>query len=363
MRESDPATQTPGDFGKPTEGFAHLKTSLEPIGLDLGTTQTPVDRFFVCNAGAAARVDADRWSLRIDGDAATHSVTLTLADLQALPRVEVDAWLECAGNGRKLYEYIGGHPRPTSALDTHWMTGAMGMARWGGVRLADVVASAFPTAELAWVSPAGLDVENEDGDIVRMCLPASKALDPDTIVATEMNGQPLLTAHGAPARLIVPGWIGAYSVKWIDRIELSTSWVPSFRADVYYRRRDPDGTDRGPATAHPVKSTLALDWNAELAVGPATLHGYARSGAAPIRSVEWSFDDGPWASAVLEPVVGRWAWTPFRFDVELEPGEHRIRTRATDGTGAAQPAAMPYHPNTILWNAITPHPVVVRRPG
>ncbi len=353
-----PGTQTEGDFGKPLGGFDIRKTSLEPDDLDLGTGQTPVERFFVCNAGAAVRVDPDDWRLRIDGDAAESPRTLTLADLRSLPWVEVDAWLECAGNGRRLYEYVGGHPRPTSVLDTHWMTGAMGMARWGGVRLADVIALAAPSAALAWVSPAGLDVENEDEDIVRMCLPAEKALDPDTLLAFEMNGMPLAAAHGAPARLLVPGWIGAYSVKWVDRLELSGEWIPSFRADVYYRLRDPDGTDRGPATTHPVKSTLALGWPAAVPTGPTTLRGYARSGAAPITSVEWSVDEGPWSAADLHPLDGRWTWTPFSFAVDLPAGQHTVRTRATDATGATQPDTVPYHPNTMLWNAITPHPVV-----
>ncbi|MEM9468126.1 MAG: molybdopterin-dependent oxidoreductase [Actinomycetota bacterium] len=360
MTEIAPVTQTDGDFGKPTDGFAALKTSLEPVGLDLGRQQTPTDRFFVCNAGAAARVDPETWTLRIDGDGAASPVTLRLDELRRLPWVELDAWLECAGNGRKLFEYVAGHPRPVSALDTHWMTGAMGMARWGGVRLADVLALAEPTATFAWAASSGLDVENEDGDVVRMCMPASKALDSDTLVALEMNGEPLVTAHGAPVRLVVPGWIGAYSVKWVDRIELSSSWLPSFRADVYYRLRDPDGTDRGPATTHPVKSTLALDWNAVVSSGSTVVWGYARSGTAPIRSVEWSLDSGPWQEATLEPLPGRWSWTPFHLTVDLEPGEHRLRTRATDETGASQPDAVPYHPNTILWNAVTPHPVVAR---
>lgn len=361
MTEADSvASQTEGDFGKPTDGFAVRKTSLEPDDLELGVAETPVDRFFVCNAGAAARVDPQRWVLRVDGDAAGRSLSLRLGDLHELPWVEVDSWLECAGNGRRLYEYVAGHPRPISARDTHWLTGAMGMARWGGVRLCDVLALASPTSSLAWVSPAGLDTENEDDEPVRMCLPAAKALDPDTVVALEMNGAPLMAAHGAPARLVVPGWIGAYSVKWLDRLELSTAWVPSFRADTYYRLRDPDGTDRGPATAHPVKSTLALDWVAELPAGPSTITGYARSGAAPISAVEWSLDDEPWRTARLEPLDGRWAWTPFSFTVELTPGAHQIRTRASDESGAMQPDTMAYHPSTILWNAVTPHPVTVR---
>ncbi len=349
--------QRPGDYGKPLDGFATRKTSLEPTDLALGVDQTPVDRFFVCSAGAVVRFDPGEWRLTIDGAAAGGPTTIGMDELRALPWVEIDAWLECAGNGRRLFELVGGHVRPLQAGDTHWMTGAMGMARWGGVRLADVIALAAPTDELAYVGPTGLDVDNEDGEPVRMSLPVEKALDPDTLVALEMNGEPLTAAHGAPVRLVVPGWVGAYSIKWLGRLELATEWVPSFRADVYYRNRDADGTDRGPAVGHPVKSTLALEWDATLSAGRRRLHGYARSSAGAIDRVEWSLDDGPWRPAAVTRLDGRWAWAPFHFDVDLAPGPHRVRTRATDETGATQPDTVPYHPNTILWNAVTPHPL------
>ena len=172
-----------------------------------------------------------------------------------------------------------------------------------------------------------------------------------------MNGEPLTVSHGAPARLLVPGWIGAYSVKWLGHIELATEWLPSWRADTYYRLRDADGVDLGPATNHPIKSNLALDWNAEVPAGLHRLHGYARGGTDGVSRVQWSLDDGPWVDAVLEPLPGAWAWTPFVVEVDLPAGPHQVRTRATDGTGTTQPDMVPYHPNTVLWNAVTPHPV------
>ncbi|MEM8707288.1 MAG: molybdopterin-dependent oxidoreductase [Actinomycetota bacterium] len=352
--------QTPGDHGKPSDGFTRLKTSLEPVGLDLGTEQTPVERFFVCSAGASADVDVDDWSLTIEGDAVVSPRTVGLDDLRALEWVELDAWIECAGNGRRLYEIVGGHERSTDAVDTQWTLGAMGQARWGGVRLADVLALADLSDDVAYVGPTGLDIDNEDGEPVRMCLPIDKARHPDTLVVLTMNGEPLVRAHGAPARLLVPGWVGAYSVKWLGTLTCSSSWLPSWRADVYYRRRKADGTDLGPATTHPVKSSLSLDWDAELDAGPTEMHGYARCGDANIVSVEWSLDDGAWHPAEVVGERGPWRWSPFRFSIELEPGAHVVRTRAFDADGNGQPEAMAYHPNTILWNAITPHPIRVR---
>ena len=121
--------------------------------------------------------------------------------------------------------------------------------------------------------------------------------------------------------------VGAYSVKWLERIDVSAQWVPSWRADEYYVHRDIDGQAVGPVTAHPVKSQLALPWPAPLPPGRHTLKGYARSGHAPVEQVEWRLDDGDWAEVRLRPLdLGRWAWTPFEIDIDLGPGEHTIRT-------------------------------------
>ena len=346
-------------YGKSTEGFRKLKTSLEPETMDLGVERTSLDRFFVCSAGAAPAVESATHQLTIDGDAAGSPVTLSFDELAALPQHEVVSWIECAGNGRRLYEFVDGHVPTEAQTDTKWTLGAMAMASWTGPRLAEVISAAEPTDDLAWIAPTGVDVDNTEGEPVRICLPIDKALDPDTIVALGMNGQPLPQAHGAPMRLLVPGWVGAYSVKWLGRLELSTTWVNSWRADTYYRLRDPDGTDRGPATAHPVKSSVALPWGAELAAGPQVLSGYARCGTSRVALVEYAVDDGDWADADLQPVDGKWAWTPFSFTWDAAPGPHTIRTRATTEDGQTQPDSVPYHPNTILWNAVTPHPVVV----
>ncbi len=355
------AGQNGGMRGDATDRFAQRGTSLEPRTPHLGIEQTPVDDFFVCKVGDVPAFDPAGWTLDLFGDGVERQVTASLADLQALPRRTVRSWLECAGNGRSLFNIVGDRPLAPDSNDTPWMLGAMGMATWAGPTLASVLELAGLVPEAAWVSPVGSDHPNPEREPVRMCLPMDKATHPDTIVALEMNGSPLEPMHGAPARLLVPGWVGAYSVKWLEGIEVSSDWINSWRADTYYRLRAPDGTDRGPATAHPVKSSLALDWPARLEAGAVETLGYARSGLAPITLVEWRLDGGPWDEAELIDLKSDWAWTPFRFEWEAAEGEHTISTRATDAAGNQQPAAMDYHPNGVLWNAVIPHPVVVER--
>lgn len=345
------------DYGKPNDGFTRLTTSLEPATGDLGTTETPLDRFFVCSAGSPPDLTPDAWSMTIDGDAAEQSVTVDFDRLRQLPTVTVSAWLECAGNGRSMFTLVDGKEIPPDNAHTNWMLGGMGLARWEGPRLRDVLALAGVSGQAAFVSPVGLDVENTEGHPIRMCLPLDKAMDDATIVATHMNGQPLVRAHGAPARLIVPGWVGAYSVKWLGGLTIASEWVPSWRADYYYVLRHPDSTIIGPATSHPVKSNLALTYPAAVSSGTQELFGYARSGSGAITAVDWSIDGGPWQPATLDEPEGPFAWTVFRFEADLSPGEHTIRTRATDSSGVTQPEQQPFHPYGVLWHSVIPHPV------
>lgn len=357
MTGSEPAPSW--NYGKSTEGMRRLATSLEPTDMALGVDQTPVDRFFVCSASDAPRIESDNWRLTITGDACTTSRTIDWSELAALPQRTVAAWLECAGNGRAMYELEGGFDPPSAVEDTAWTLGAMGMATWHGVSLRDVLALAGVAEDAQWIGIQGGDVDNLEGEPAAMCLPLDKALDPDTLVATSMNGEPLLRAHGHPARLLVPGWVGAYSVKWLARIEVSSTWVSSWRADEYYRLRSADGIDRGPATAHPIKSCLALDWPATLPAGVQSILGYARSGHGEVARVEVSIDHGPWFDAPIVHRQGRWGWMPFEFEWDAPRGDHSIRTRAWDGNGRTQPDTMQYCPNTILWNGVTSHPVEV----
>lgn len=351
------------DYGKPDDGMRRHTTSLEPATMDLGAERTPVDRFFVCSGSDAPRQSIDGWKLTIGGDAAASEMTIDWDMLQSLPQRELGAWLECAGNGRQMFALAGGHPVSPEVIDTPWTLGGMGMAQWTGVALRDVLDLAGVSPDAAWIGAVGADHDNVEGEPAAMCLPLAKALDVDTIIAVSMNDEPLVAAHGHPARLIVPGWVAAYSIKWLSKLVISASWVPSWRADVYYRLRTPTGDDLGPATAHPVKSCLALDWPATMAPGPSELRGYARCGTSEIDRVEFSVDGGPWAEAKPTRSLGRWGWQPFTCAWVAEPGEHEIRTRAWNRAGETQPDTNDAHPNTILWNAVTRHPIVVSAVG
>ncbi len=346
-------------YGKPEVGFRRLGTSLEPDRADLGSTYTPIDHFFVCTAGEPAVIDPDAWTLRIHGDAAARSVEVGMEELRQLEQVRVDAWLECAGNGRRLFGLLTDTPLEDSANNTPWLLSGMGQASWTGPRLSSVLALAGHDATTAFVGPVGHDRDNPEGEPIRMSLPVDKAMHPDTIVALTMNGEPLTTAHGAPARLLVPGWVGAYSVKWLAELEVSSTWIDSWRSNEYYVLRDETGHAIGPATAHPPKSHLCLDWAAQLAAGVREIEGYARCGVAPIETVEWALDDGPWETAELLDDLGRWAWRRFRFTVDLPPGHHVLRTRASAADGSRQPGEQPHHRDGVLWNAVIAHPIVV----
>ncbi len=173
---------------------------------------TPNDLFYVRSHFYTPSIDETAWTLVIDGEVEKPQ-TLTLADVRRVPSATVVATLECAGNGRAFFD------PPVAGVQ--WEKGAVGNARWTGVRLRDLLRSAGlkPAAQHLWLDGADTGVGRAP-DFVRN-LPLEKALDPDTLLAYEMNGQMLPVPHGFPLRAIVPGWEGAYSVKWLTHIRVS----------------------------------------------------------------------------------------------------------------------------------------------
>ncbi len=346
--------------GKPTDGFVEHTSSLEPVAPIGPDPRTPQERFFVCNAGDAPGSHTIGPLTVVDHRSHTR-VVLDREALEELPQHHLTAWLECAGNGRRLFGEVAGlDVGLDDPKNTAWTLGALGSAAWSGPSLADVVRLAGIDGSSAFVAATGADRDNAEGEPIRMCLPGTKAWHPDTIVALAMNGDPLPRAHGAPARLLVPGWVGAYSIKWLDRIDLDDRWLGSFRADEYYVHRDGSGRPSGPITTSPVRSHLAVARPQRLIAGRHRLEGIARSGAGPIDAVDWRVDGAPWRPADLGDPAGPWGWTPFVVDVVLHPGRHVIETRATDRTGTTQPDAQPHHPAGVLWRAITPHEFLVK---
>jgi DMSO/TMAO reductase YedYZ molybdopterin-dependent catalytic subunit len=316
---------------------------------------TPVERFFVRNNSATPRIDPATWKLEIGGPGAEREVALDLDDLARLPRRDVVCALECAGNGRRHLRVLFDED-PEGA---NWGLGGIGVARWTGVSLGDVLATAGRTTVVD-VLPIGLDELR-----VRRPLPLDKALDPDVLVATHMNGIPLPPDHGFPARLIVPGWVGAASIKWLGRLELHSAPVFTPWNTTSYVLTGPSYAPEGEAPGmiardQVVKSAVQLPRPTRLRTGRHTIKGRAWSAQGAIEAVHWSFDGtGPWEAARLSPPNIPRAWVRWELEWDAEPGRHELLIRATDDAGNTQPCTAPWNDKGYLYGAIVPHPITV----
>ncbi|MFD3538948.1 sulfite oxidase [Streptomyces sp. NPDC058662] len=325
---------------------------------------TPVDRFFVRNHTSTPRIDAREWRLRVWGDGLSDGpVEFSYDRLRALPAVERTLFIECAGNARNFYTTQQGQP----VAGTPWTLGAIGVARWRGARLSDVLRRAGVARTAVDVLPRGLDEEVVASGVnlgrVRRPLPVAKALD-DVILAYEMNGEPLPPDHGGPVRMVVPDWIGISSIKWVGDIEVSgqplyTPWNTDL-----YRMFGPDHPAGGgaPLTRQTLKSAFELELGATfVAHRTRLLTGRSWSGAAPVLGVEVSTDGGlRWQPARLHDTPRRGSWV--RWSLPWTPraaGPTALLARATDATGRTQPTTAVPNTEGYLFDAVVRHPVTV----
>jgi sulfite oxidase len=269
-----------------------------------------------------------------------------MEDLYGLPRVEVVAVLQCAGNRRDGLIEVAPIPG-----ETPWGAGAIGNANWAGVPLREVLSKAGIGEEASHAAFVGLDeVEGEDGSVnYGSSIPLQKALSPEVILAYEMNGEPLPREHGFPLRVVAPGFIGARSVKWLSGVTLRDA--PS---DNPYQAREyrlfPPGV-----TAETVDYSEGLmlgelqvdaaicepEEGEVLNAGTVDVRGYAVAGGGrSVERVDISSDGGStWVQASLsEGADEPWAWSLWEANLELGPGEHRIVARALDSSAGTQPA-------------------------
>ncbi|MGQ4726649.1 sulfite oxidase [Streptomyces sp. Ju416(a)] len=325
---------------------------------------TPADRFFVRNHTATPRIDRADWKLTVWGDGLRGGpVDFSYADLRRLPSVTRTAFVECAGNGRSYFTSQQGQ----TVSGTAWTLGAIGTARWRGVRLADVLRRAGIGRHAVDVLPRGLDAEVVTDGVnlgrVRRPLPVAKALD-DVLLAYEMNGEPLPPDHGHPVRLIVPSWVGIANIKWVGDIEVSAEPLLTPWNTGLYRLFGPGHPPEGspPLTRQSLKSAFELAPGAAFpAHRRALLTGRSWSGGAPVRAVEVSTDGGArWRAARLrdEPRAGSWVrWTADW--VPRERGPAVLLARATDRSGRRQPVATAHNTQGYLFDAVVRHPVTV----
>ncbi|MFO1319897.1 MAG: molybdopterin-dependent oxidoreductase [Burkholderiales bacterium] len=314
---------------------------------------TPNDAFFVrYHLSNIPTVEAAEWRLRIGGDAVERASELSLTDLQRdYPVVELAAVCQCSGNRRGLSDpHVPG---------VQWGYGAMGNARWKGVRLKDVLAKAGVTSGAMEVAFDGADSGASEAtpDFVKS-LPAWKALDEDTLLAWEMNGAALPHWNGFPVRLVVPGWTATYWMKHLVSVQVLAQPLKGFWMNPAYRvpkRRFPvidrfvsqETEANTPITEMVVNSLITnlRDGMLYKANSPLFVRGIAWDGGYGIAGVEVSVDGGrTWSLATLGEDAGRYSWRPWSFAFNPKPGEHTVMAKATNRAGATQTSDLIFNP-------------------
>ena len=309
---------------------------------------TPAEAFYSRNHGPVPELDTQTWRLTVAGDVG-EPAEFSLAELQRrFEPASVCATLQCAGNRRAGLIAVRDIPG-----EDPWHDAAISTATWTGVRLADVLAACGVDAatpdEDVHVTFAAPDVSQlaDPPQGYGGSIPLTKALSPEVLLAWKMNGAALPPAHGAPVRVVVPGYIGARSVKWVERIEVRRRPSDNYFQAVAYRLLPPefdpdtagpgDGLSLGPIALN--SAILSPADGAEIPAGATTVRGYAFAGDGHrVARVDVSADGGAtWRQADLGPDHGRWAWRLWRAEVELEAGDTVILARAWDDTAALQP--------------------------
>jgi DMSO/TMAO reductase YedYZ molybdopterin-dependent catalytic subunit len=313
---------------------------------------TPNDLFFVRSHWIPRMPDPKTWALVVDGEVRTP-LKLSIADLKSMPRAEATCVLQCAGNGRAFQE-------PT-VPGVQWKYGAVGNARWSGVRLRDVLVRAGvkrPGAKHLHLF--GSDEPPGKVPPFHRSIELDKAMD-DCILAYEMNGRPLPPQHGAPLRVVVPGWAGDHWMKWLVRMTASENPQTGFYMDTGYRWPINPGApgvtfkpeEMRPLTELAVKSNITTAPKRMRVGETAEIRGFAFSGADDITKVEIS-DDGMKTAhaATLDPrhAPNAWRLWSYRWKPRLV-GIHPLTVRATDSRGATQPAVTVWNQSGYLYNA------------
>jgi len=315
------------------------------------TPITPNDAFFVrYHLSNIPVLDAALWRLTVGGDGVNGEIELTFDDLKQMPATEVVAVNQCSGNRRGLFEpHVPG---------VEWGYGAMGCARWKGARLKDVLDKVGLKKEAIEIELDGADgpLTDKTPDFIKS-IPVAKAIEETTIIAYEMNGQPLPHWNGFPARLVVPGWTGTYWMKHLTSIRAVTRpfdgfWMKSaYRIPVgkfpvvarFISQETPTST---PITEMVVNSLITSHKDgAVVRRGRVVVAGIAWDGGYGIRTVEVSIDGGnTWVAAKLGEDLGRFAFRPWTYELTAKPGKIAVTARASNAIGQSQTASLILNP-------------------
>ncbi|HKY72038.1 MAG TPA: sulfite oxidase [Nitrospira sp.] len=317
---------------------------------------TPNHRFFVRSHFGPPdmeTIEESRWRLTVGG-AVERPRVFTMNALRQLETVTITSVLQCSGNGRAYHR-----PRVPGV---QWERGAVGNAQWTGVRLRDVLQSAGVRTEGRHVQFQGADRPAvATVPLFVRSIPLKKALHPDTILAYEMNGQALPLLHGAPLRVITPGWMAESCIKWLTDIVVREDEASGYYMQTAYRVPTFSSTSGAgektqtmvPVEVMPVKSLIVSPTSGEnVKVGPVTIHGVAWGGKSRVAKVELSMDEGKrWEPARLLGDAQAYAWRQWQFAWPAKvPGTFQVVCRATDEQGSIQPAITAWNPSGFLWN-------------
>jgi sulfane dehydrogenase subunit SoxC len=333
---------------------------LEALRYDL----TPVGLHYLLIHYDIPFVDPDRWRLEVRG-LVRNAISLSLSELRERPAVEVVSTIECAGNGRALLS--------RRRASQPWLLEAVGTARWRGVGLRALLDEAGLADGAVEIVFTGLDrgIEGEVEQSYQRALPLEEALRDDVLLAYEMNGQPLLPQHGFPLRLVVPGWYGMTSVKWLHEIDVVGEPFAGYQHARAYRRWQHEDDEGEPITRIQPRALMVPPGipgfpvrERKIPLGPCLLEGRAWSGFAPIERVDVSTDGGEtWAQAELEEAPSAYAWRRWTYEWRpQEPGGYTLTCRATDAAGNAQPAEPEWNLGGYENNAVQRVAVTVAAP-
>ncbi len=340
--------------GKHPEFIFHSTRPLNggtPPGLLRETFITPQDRFYIRNHGNIPQVDAGPFRLTVEG-LLERPLALTLDELtSSFPIKKILATLQCAGNRRS--ELMAVEPIPG---ETAWGAEAIGTAHWTGVSLFDVLQKAGIKPEAKHVALSGLDDIEKEGQDFQFggSIPIRKAADPEVLLAFEINGETLPPVHGYPLRLVVPGYIGARSVKWLSRITLQAEPSTNYYQAKAYRLFPPEtrrenvvwetGIELGEFS---VNTVICKPGDGErIPAGRVLVQGYALAGGGrTIQRVDLCINGSNWQTADLGKDGDRWTWRFWEKEVELKPGQNEITARGWDSATNTQPEDA-----STIWN-------------
>ena len=322
---------------------------------------TDNDVFFKRNQGQFPDdpVNLSEWELRVDGLVA-EALCLSFEDIRRLPKVEVADTLECSGNSRSLLaDKASGNP---------WTIGGVGNAIWGGIWLKDILEKAGLQDNARHVSFEGFDKAlGSSGIKFIRSIPVEKAMS-STLLAYEMNGQPLPLEHGYPLRALALGWTGANCVKWLKHISVLDQPAEGFFMDKVYRvfQKGEDPKSGEVVTDIDIKSIiLEPAGDQTLAAGMVPIRGTAYAGEVGIAKVEVSVDNGStWQPAELIGLDQAYAWRHWEYLWRVDAaGEYTVMARATDEDGRRQPENATWNVLGYGNNGVREHAVTVRIDG